>query len=71
VVTWEDELASDGLMTHRRYRRLSLSWLAPSEARDLLSDAGFVIEACYGDFNRTPFSAETAHEQVWVARRPA
>lgn len=70
VVTWEDELDSDGALARRRYRRLSLSWLAPSQARTLLTDAGFVIEACFGDFDRTPFSDRTAREQIWIARRP-
>jgi len=70
VVTWEDELDADGLLARRRYRRLSLSWLEPAQAGDLLRQAGFTIEACYGDFDRTPFSDATAREQVWVARRP-
>jgi len=70
VVTWEDELDAEGLLSQRRYRRLNLSWLEPSQARSLLIDAGFAVEACYGDFSRTPFSADTAHEQVWVARKP-
>jgi hypothetical protein len=70
VVTWEDELDAEGLLERRRYRRLSLSWLEPSQTRDLLTHAGFTIDACYGDFDRTPFSDATAHEQVWVARRP-
>jgi len=70
VVTWEDEADGDGVLVSRRYRRLSLSWLEPAQARSLLADAGFAVEACYGDFNRTPFAPDTAHEQVWVARRP-
>lgn len=70
VVTWEDEADAAGLLVRRRYRRLSLSWLLPSQAERLLTEAGFVVEACFGDFARTPFSAETAHEQVWIARRP-
>lgn len=70
VVTWEDELDAEGRLAQRRYRRLSLSWLEPSQARSLLVDAGFTVEACYGDFNRTPFSADTAHEHVWVAKKP-
>ena len=70
VVTWEDTLDAEGLLVGRRYRRLSLSWLEPSQARALLTEAGFVIEACYGDFDRTPFAAGSAREQVWVARRP-
>jgi len=70
VVTWEEELDAEGRLTRRRYRKLSLSWLEPEQARDLLVSAGFDVEACFGDFQRTPFSADTAHEQVWVARKP-
>lgn len=70
VVTWEDEADSDGLLLRRQYRRLSLSWLEPGQARTLLSEAGFEVEACFGDFARTPFQPETAHEQVWTARKP-
>jgi len=69
VVTWEDALDSDGVLVQRRYRRLSLSWLDPADARKLIESAGFVVEACYGDFDRTPFDA-AAREQVWVARKP-
>ena len=71
VVTWEDQLDEQGVLAERRYRRLSLSWLTPAQARELLDASGFIIEACYGDFDRTPFADGTAHEQVWVARKPA
>lgn len=70
VVTWEDELDAEGVLARRRYRRLSLSWLEPSQARAVLIDAGFEIESCFGSFDRTPFSDATAHEQIWIARRP-
>jgi SAM-dependent methyltransferase len=70
VVTWEDEADAEGLQVRRQYRRLSLSWVDPSQARALLSDAGFLIEACFGDFARTPFDQETATEQIWMARKP-
>ena len=71
VVIWEEELVANGVVRQRRYRRLSLSWLTPSQARNLLLAAGFTVEACYGDFDRTPFADATAHEQIWIARRPA
>ena len=71
LVTWEDVLDAEGLVDRRRYRRLSLSWLEPSQTRSMLTQAGFAIDACYGDFDSTPFSEATAHEQVWVARKPA
>ena len=70
VVTWEDEIDADDRLARRRYRRLSLSWLEPSQARSLLEDAGFSIDACFGDFERTPFAEAAAHEQVWIARKP-
>ena len=70
VVTWEDELNPDGALVRRRYRRLSLSWLEPAQTRTLLTDAGFEITSCFGAFDGTPFSDATAHEQIWIARRP-
>lgn len=69
VVTWEDELETDNSLHHRRYRFLSLSWLEPTEARQLLDEAGFTIEACYGSFDRAPFVAATAAEQIWIAQK--
>ena len=70
VVTWEDELDAEGRLARRQHRRLSLSWMAPSQARGLLTDTGFVIESCLGDFAGTPFADATAREQIWIARRP-
>lgn len=70
VVTWEDELDADGLLERRRYRRLSLSWLEPAQARELLVETGFAIEACYGDFQGTPFTEPNPLEQIWMARKP-
>jgi len=70
VVTWEDELDAEGTLARRRYRRLSLSWLEPAQARDLLEQAGFTIEACFGNFQRTPFAEAEAQEQIWIARKP-
>jgi SAM-dependent methyltransferase len=70
VVTWEDTLDPDGTLAGRRYRRLSLSWLEPAQAQELLIETGFVVESCFGDFDRTPFSETTAQEQIWIARRP-
>ncbi len=70
VVTWEDILDMSGTLRERRYRRLSLTWLEPNQARNLLEEVGFTIEAHYGDFEYTPFETASANEQVWVARKP-
>lgn len=69
VVTWEDELDTEGTLQHRRYRKLHLSWLEPAQARQLLLDTGFTVDTCFGDFARTPFDASSAQEQVWIARK--
>jgi SAM-dependent methyltransferase len=69
VVTWEDTLAADGTMIARRYRTLSLSWMSPAQARQLLAEAGFQVEACFGAFDGTPFDSATADEQIWIARK--
>ncbi len=36
-----------------------------------LEDAGFVIDNCYGEFDRTPFDASSANEQIWIAHKAA
>ncbi len=71
VVTWEDRVDATGLLERRQYRRLSLSWLEPEQAKALLTSAGFVVDACHGNFAGEPFADATAQEQVWVAHRPA
>jgi len=68
LITWTDELDEWGIVLRRKYRRLRLSWIEPGQARDLLEEAGFQIEALYGDFDRRPFDASSP-EQVWVARK--
>jgi SAM-dependent methyltransferase len=69
VVTWEDTLDGEGVLARRRYRTLSLSWMTPAQAAEELLDAGFVPEACYGNFDGTPFDPATAQEQIWIARK--
>jgi SAM-dependent methyltransferase len=64
-----DELDKEGVVVRQRYWRLSFSWIEPEQARALLSETGFEIEALYGDFDRSPFGPESP-EQIWVARRP-
>jgi SAM-dependent methyltransferase len=69
VVTWEDTLDAEGVLTRRRHRTLSLSWMTPAQAAAELQDAGFIVEACFGDFDGTPFDPATAEEQIWIARK--
>jgi len=65
----KDELDADGVVFRRQYRRLTFSWIEPEQAHALLEKVGFEIEALYGDFDRSTFTADSP-EQIWVARRP-
>jgi SAM-dependent methyltransferase len=47
---------------------MALAWLSPDEWRRLLEESGFEVEACYGWFDRTPFSG--GDDTVWIATRP-
>jgi SAM-dependent methyltransferase len=46
---------------------MSLAWLSVAEWRTLLEDEGFVVEALYGWFDRTPWSG--GEDSVWLCRR--
>jgi len=45
---------------------MALAWLSVAEWRDLLEESGFEVEACYGWFDRKPFSG--GDDSVWIAR---
>jgi SAM-dependent methyltransferase len=65
-----DESARTLTLTVRgdeRETTMALAWLSPDEWRDLLEQAGFEIEACYGWFDRTPYKGR--EDTVWVTRR--
>jgi SAM-dependent methyltransferase len=50
-----------------RASTMTLAWLDPPEWRALLEAAGFEILACYGWFDRRPYSG--GEDTVWIARR--
>ena len=46
---------------------MTLWWLEPARWHSLLAEAGFEVEACYGWFDRRPFTG--GEDSVWIARR--
>ena len=44
---------------------MTLSWISPPEWRRLLAKAGLEVEACYGWFDRKPYSG--GEDTVWIA----
>jgi SAM-dependent methyltransferase len=45
-----------------------LAWLSPKEWSQLLERAGFQVLACYGWFDKRPYTG--GEDTVWIARRP-
>lgn len=68
ILVWTDALDDDGNVSNRRYRRSQLTWVTTEQSRDLLEEAGFEVEATYGDFDENPLTQSSTH-QIWVARR--
>ncbi len=50
-----------------RKTTMTLAWISVEEWRDLLVRAGFAVEACYGWFDRRPYSG--GEDSIWLARR--
>jgi SAM-dependent methyltransferase len=50
-----------------RASTMTLAWVEPSEWRTLLQAAGFELLACFGWFDRRPYSG--GEDTVWVAHR--
>jgi SAM-dependent methyltransferase len=63
-----DAVDAKGRVAERRVFELPFSWSDPDEIRALLAETGYEVEACYGDYDRTPFGP-SSREQVWVAQR--
>jgi SAM-dependent methyltransferase len=48
---------------------LTLAWISAAEWHELIERAGFSVEACYGWFDRRPYSG--GEDTVWIAKRRA
>jgi SAM-dependent methyltransferase len=46
---------------------MHLAWVSADEWHTLLERAGFAVEACYGWFDRRPYTG--GEDTVWIARR--
>jgi SAM-dependent methyltransferase len=64
-----ERTASDGAVTHSEHV-LKLHYFFRFEIEWMLEACGFEIEALYGDFDRSPFTAESP-EMIFVARKTA
>ena len=46
---------------------MALAWISRAEWQELLEEAGFVVEACFGWFDRSPY--RSGEDMIFVARR--
>jgi SAM-dependent methyltransferase len=46
---------------------MTLWWLEPQRWQALLAEAGFAVDACYGWFDRRPYTS--GEDTVWIGRR--
>ena len=46
---------------------MALAWISRTEWQELLEEAGFVMEACFGWFDRSPYRG--GEDMIFVARR--
>ena len=66
---WDLELQTLTLSVRgeRGESSMTLWWLEPQRWQTLIAEAGFAVEACYGWFDRRPFT--DGEDTVWIGRR--
>ena len=64
-----EELDDDGHVVSKQVVELDFSWVDPEEMRQEIRQAGFDVEAVFGDFQRNAFDADSGH-QIWSLQRP-
>ncbi|MGH2934466.1 MAG: class I SAM-dependent methyltransferase [Gaiellaceae bacterium] len=66
---WDLELQTLTLSVRgeRGESSMTLWWLEPQRWQTLIAESGFAVEACYGWFDRRPFTG--GEDTVWVGRR--
>jgi len=69
ILTWTELIDENGCSGERMYRKLHFSWIEPAMMQRLFEECGFEIEACYGEFDRSPFEPGKSGEQIWIARK--
>lgn len=63
-----ERLDDEGTVVSRQHKSYTLCYIWCNEMQHLLELCGFEVEALYGGFDRTAFTAESS-EMIWVARK--
>jgi SAM-dependent methyltransferase len=60
---------ADGRLAEKRWLDVRFRLAERAEFQALVEAAGFSVEALYGDYQRTPFDADTSPYMIWLLRK--
>ncbi len=63
-----EDIDASGALIKKRYVQFDFSWITPGQVHELVEEAGFIIEAFYGDFDGQEWTEESEN-QIWVLRK--
>ncbi len=63
-----ERLDDEGTVLSRQHKSYTLCYIFRNEMEHLLARCGYEVEALYGDFSRSAFTAEST-EMVWVTKK--
>jgi SAM-dependent methyltransferase len=69
VVEFFEEYDARSVMQSKKMIEISFRLLEKAEFEDMAAEAGFVIEALYGDYDRAPFEADASPFMIWILRK--
>jgi SAM-dependent methyltransferase len=69
ILEFFEEYGPDGVMQRKRKLRLRFRLMEQPIFESLIAEAGFQLEAVYGDYAYAPFDAATSPFMIWVLRR--
>ena len=64
-----ERIAIGGEVVSREATSFDFGWLRHEQVLEEAHQTGFVVEDCFGGFDRSPFTPES-DQMIWVLRRP-
>lgn len=62
---------ADGRLTSKHFLPMQFEMVERDAFEAMATEAGFRVEALYGNYERAPFARDTSPVMVWVLERPA
>jgi hypothetical protein len=68
IQTYE-EYDADGLLARQRTLDMRFALIEREDFAERATQAGFRVDQLYGDYDRSPFAADTSPFMIWLLRR--